>query len=187
MRILLDCDGLIAHFTEGACRWAAQYRSGFLFAEEDITDYDIMRSFGFPEEAWSSFRSWLSDTRFCRSAPLYEGAQDFFAELSKLGEVLVVTAPFVGVDRWEGDRRAWLGEHFGVRHKDLIFCSRKELVAGDVLIDDSPSHVMAFAKAQPWARGILFDRPWNRTGEWPTVARSYADALRLVRESVVGV
>lgn len=181
MRILLDVDGLIGHFTAGARRWVLDHRS-VTITDEQITDYNLMTAFG-QSDGWPSFMEWLSDTRFCREMPVYPGAVEFVDELRKLGEVIAVTTPFVGVDHWESDRRRWLDQHFAIRNDDIVFCKRKDLVRGNILIDDKPENAEAFSR-HAGQTGVLFTQPWNRShrGGWSVRANGYASALRICRE-----
>lgn len=181
MRILLDVDGVLGDFVSGARRWADD-RHDMLFTDEQITDYNIMTSFGLPD-GWPDFIKWLSDTRFCKELPVYDGAVEFVDELRKLGEVVAVTTPFVGVDHWEADRRRWLEERFGIADKDVVFCKRKDLVRGEILIDDKPANVEAFA-ALSAQTGLLFTRPWNatHTGGYHLRVNGYRAAVKVVRE-----
>lgn len=183
MRILLDIDGVLGHFTAGARQWAAECHA-LSFTEDQITDYNIMTSFGLPN-GWPSFIEWLSESRFCSTMPVYEGAADFVEALRTLGEVVAVTAPFVGVNHWESDRRRWLEQHFAIGHKDLVFCKRKELVRGDLLIEDSADNIAAFERAQLTGHpfnSVLLTRPWNRDAEVPARAGTYREVLGLVSE-----
>ncbi|UOF77286.1 5'(3')-deoxyribonucleotidase [Caudoviricetes sp.] len=141
-----------------------------------------MASFGLPN-GWPSFIDWLSESCFCRHMPVYPGAVEFVATLREFAEVVAVTSPFVGVRNWEADRREWLYEHFYISPKDVIFAHRKELVRGDVLVDDKPSNVEAFAR-EPGQTGLLFTQPWNarHLGGWHVRVTGYKEALRKVRE-----
>jgi 5'-nucleotidase len=181
VRILLDVDGVLGDFVSGARQWVNEHH-GLTFVDEQITDYDLMTSFGLSSGGWPPFIDWLSITRFCLKMPIYPGAVEFVDDLRKLGEVIAVTSPFVGVDHWESDRRRWLEQHFAIGHGDLVFCKRKELVRGDLLIDDKPENVEAFAK-HPGQTGVLFTRPWNAThsGGWHMRAEDYANALTVAR------
>lgn len=186
MIILLDCDGVIGHFTAGARQWVREER-GLNFTDEELTNYDLMASFGLAGE-WAPFRAWLSARRFCRTMPTYDGAREFVKALRKLGDVVVVTSPFVSVDHWEQDRRDWLADHFGFSHKDVISCHRKELVRGHVLIDDKIENCEAFVSKSSYRQAVVFDRPWNRGVKLGTAgamvrAQSYAEVLRVLGES----
>lgn len=182
LRVLLDVDGVLGHFTLAARTWA-DARHSLRFTDEQITDYNIMKSFGLADPEWPSFISWLSETRFCREMPVYPGAKDFVASLRHLGEIVAVTTPFVGVSHWEADRRAWLNVHFGIGHDDVVFCKRKELVRGSILIDDKPANVEAFG-GEAGQTGLLFTRPWNanHSGGYHVRVDSYRGALKTVRD-----
>jgi 5'(3')-deoxyribonucleotidase len=181
VNILLDVDGLLGNFVAGALRWVHSSH-GKAFTQDQVTDYNLMTSFGLPDK-WPAFTEWLSDTRFCREVPVYDGAIAFVDELRKLGRVVAVTTPFVGVDHWENDRRSWLEQHFAIGHKDLVFCKDKTLVHGQILFDDKVENAEAFGQV-PGQIGALFSQPWNASHSGGNHVRvnGYAGALRLVRE-----
>ena len=180
MIILLDVDGVLADFVGCARTWVNECH-GVYFNDEQVTDYNLMTSFGLPG-GWPSFIGWLSKRRACLDIDPYDGAEEFVDDLRKLGRVVAVTTPFVGVSHWEADRRTWLEENFGFDQKDLVFCKDKSLVCGDVLIEDKPENCVAWNAAHNGLT-ILFDRPWNRSAQREDRARGYAEALALVAES----
>lgn len=56
------------------------------------------------------------------------------------------------------EKALWLNEHFPFIHwKQMVFCGRKEVVSGDIMIDDHPKNLNAF-KGQK----IIFTQPHNR-------------------------
>ena len=60
---------------------------------------------------------------------------------SPLYEVFIIsTAPWNNPSAWT-DKRLWLVDHFGDRiNRRLILTHRKDLVKGDILIDDRPNN-----------------------------------------------
>jgi 5'(3')-deoxyribonucleotidase len=123
----------------------------------------------------------MRDTDFCRYMPVYEGAQAFVEELKSFAEIVVVTSSFATVPGWEFARRAWLREHFGIEKEDVIFCKRKELVVGNMLLDDKLRNIDAWRNA--WGhqgQAVVFDRPWNQGIQYRV--DSYAGALQAARE-----
>jgi 5'(3')-deoxyribonucleotidase len=177
--ILIDCDGILSHFTAGAIRWATG-RLAEVPTEESITQFDIMKAWGLEPDSWASFAQWLTDTDFCRDMPVYDGSQAFVEELRKFAKVICVTSPFESVRHWEHSRRAWLKEHYGFTGKEIVSCSSKELIPGAVLIDDRTENLDAWWSAHPDKLAICFSRPWNRSYRGVT-ALSYAEALELVK------
>ena len=79
------------------------------------------------------------------------------------------------------DKRAWLKEHFPTLPKEnVIFCSCKWMIAGDLLIDDKPDTFLEFQK-----RGrdvILMDMPYNRHIHTKWRARDLIEAEEMISE-----
>jgi 5'(3')-deoxyribonucleotidase len=178
----LDCDGVIADFPAGCLRWLNGRSVGpSAFKLDDIDQHDILKAFQLDHEQ-EKFDQWCIDTDYCRHIPVYPGAQDFVEELRKLGELVIVTSPYA-VPAWMNSRLAWLKEHFDIDKRDVVFCKRKELVRGSMLIDDKVENAEAFGQV-PGQIGALFSQPWNasHSGGFHVRVNGYAGALRLVRE-----
>ncbi len=175
-------DGVLGDFPSCALRWINGHSSLTGVTLEQVTEHDMLKSLGL-DGLQDRFDRWCIDTDLCRHMPVYPGAKEFVLELRSFADVVVVTSPYSAVPNWCHQRINWLAEHFGIPKRDVIFAKRKELVHGDVLIDDKLSNVEAFCEAQP-GLGIVFDQPWNR-GSSHVRAKSYAEALRLVREVVM--
>lgn len=189
MRILLDVDGVLGDFPSECLRFCNQYGRAFgslPFTLEMVDQHDILKALKL-EHLQERFDQHCIDTDFCRHMPLYEGARDFAEKLRSLGEVVVVTSPYAAVPTWCHARLAWLKQHFGIDKQNVIFAKRKELVRGDVLIDDKLSNCEAFADTEWNTTAIVLDRPWNRGPSnllHPNQllrAASYEQALQLVR------
>lgn len=178
MRILLDVDGVLADFPSAALRWLNTGRGPSAFTLDQIDQHDILKAFKL-EDLQERFDQWCIDTDVCRHLPVYEGAQAFVKELRKLGELVIVTSPYGAVPAWMHQRLGWLREHFGIDKRDVVFCKRKELVRGHVLIDDKLENCEAFAGSAQHRSALVFDRPWNRSGKLPR-ARGYAEVLAAV-------
>lgn len=178
MRILLDVDGVLGDFTSCALRWINGASPLKPVRLEQIDQHDILKALGL-EPLQERFDRWCIDTDMCRHMPVYEGARGFVDSLRALGEIVIVTSPYAAVPTWTHARLAWLDEHFGINKRDVVFCKRKDLVRGHVLIDDKIENCEAFAKASSYRDAILFDRPWNRESSMQR-AKSYAEALVIV-------
>lgn len=179
MGICLDVDGVLGDFPSAALRWLNGRAVGpSAFTIDQIDQHDILKALGL-EDLQDHFDQWCIDTEVCRHLPVYEGAQEFVEKLRGLGELLIVTSPYGAVPHWMHARLGWLKEHFGIDKRDVVFCKRKEVVRGHVLIDDKLENCEAFAGSGQFRTAIVFDRPWNRGGNLPR-AKSYAEALAAV-------
>jgi 5'(3')-deoxyribonucleotidase len=162
---LCDVDGVLGDFPIEALSFCNRYgRTSDMrpWVLEDITEHDILKSLQL-DHLQDRFDVHMEDSDFCRHMPLYDGAQDFVESLKSLGDLVIVTASYGAVRGWESARRAWLLEHFGIRKRDVVFATRKELVAGNFFLDDKLKNIDPWVHA--WGRqgiGVVFDRPWNQ-------------------------
>jgi 5'(3')-deoxyribonucleotidase len=79
------------------------------------------------------------------------------------------------------DKRAWLKENFpNLPKENIIFCSCKWMVVGDILVDDKPDTFLAFRE-----RGrdvILMDMPYNRHIDTKWRAANLKEAEEMIAE-----
>ena len=72
-----------------------------------------------------------------RNLDLVIGAQDALIKLNNDFDIFIAsTPPWDRPDMW-GAKREWLAEHFPWLKRKLILTHRKDLLIGDILIDDS--------------------------------------------------
>lgn len=182
---LLDCDGVLADFTKKALSWIntelkyeySEYQALEECVEpepfqertvDEITSYDIFEALKLKRLEEKFWRELTTTPGWCFELELHLGAPELVEMLRAIGRVVCVTAPVSGM-YWAGERREWLYKHFGFKPKDIVLASDKTLIKGDVLIDDSPVHIVQWNRTPPMTtpcqRGILWDQPWNRTLE----------------------
>jgi 5'(3')-deoxyribonucleotidase len=184
VNILLDCDGVLADFPSAALRYI-NARAGREYLLGDIEEHDILKALSL--DHWQAdFDRWCIETDVCRELEPYKGARAFVDELRTLGDVICVTSPYSAVPNWMHSRLAWLSEHVGIGKRDVVFCKRKELVRGHVLIDDKLENCEDFVKGSQHRVAHVFDRPWNRQraksgGHMMMRARGYGEVLAALR------
>ena len=72
-----------------------------------------------------------------RDLDLVPGAQDALIELNKDFDIFIATTPpWSRPDVWT-HKREWIEEHFPWLKRKIIYTHRKDLLIGDILIDDS--------------------------------------------------
>ncbi len=177
MRVLLDCDGVLADFIGGVCA-AVFYETGRHVAPEQVTRFDFVKELNLDEQSARAVKRHISDEQgFWRYLNVYPGAVAGVKALQSVAEVYIVTSPWNSCPTWLHDREWWLREHFDIPHSHVIACSAKHLVAGDMLVDDKTSTLLEWEDEQSmtWQLpdgstgrtfAVQWETPHNRFDGW---------------------
>lgn len=168
--VLLDCDGVLAdfvsHFLLFANAGSRRVDREWIDAEHgDVTSWDIGEAFPLLKHA-ELYRV-LTHAGFVRKMPVMPGAVFAVRYLQKISEVYCVTTPLLGARYWGWERTQWLSTTVGITQERVILCDAKELVDGDVLVDDRPEHLEAWAKRHPVGMALLWSSPRNASFKCP--------------------
>ena len=128
-RIFIDMDGVIADF------------------EKASNEFQRIHGKTNRPDKWVDYRN----------LDVIEGAIEAVAKLNADHEVFIAsTPPWTRPEVW-GHKREWIGEHFPYLKRRIILTHRKDLLIGDILIDDSRY------RGQPDFQGewFWFNKNWN--------------------------
>jgi len=167
MIILLDCDDVLAQFTQGVID-VLNRKLGHDFDINDVTDWDMAHSLGVSNNVIFGI---AGEEGFCVGLDVMPGAKEGVEKLRQYGEIYVVTSPIHTSRTWQFERTKWLHKHFDIPASRVIQTSAKHLIFGDVFIDDRVSHVTKWLNYQSVeASGYVLDVPWPRSRDESALA-----------------
>lgn len=176
-RALVDCDGVLANFFEGARKVILEL-SGRDFKFEEMKHWDLFEVV--PREIESECFRRFALKGFCQNLDVISGAQEGMAKLAEVADIYVVTSP-MHTKRWVFERTNWLKEHFGILSSNIVSASCKYIVEGDLLVDDRAENTKEWALHHPGSTGVIWAAPHNRheniegnlirTGSWDDVVQ----------------
>jgi 5'(3')-deoxyribonucleotidase len=187
-RILLDVDGVVANFV-GRYLQVVKDVTGRDYGDEDVVEWNIATALGLSEQEQDRVHEVVATPGFCFELSVYPGAVAAVRRLAGRHSIVWVTTPSEHNPTWRQDRERWLAEHFGGLGRSLVQTNDKQLVDGDLLVDDRPENCAAWARAHPSGLAVLWSRPWNvsatpagisRAASWDElewIARRYDDQL----------
>ena len=167
MIILLDCDDVLAQFTQGVID-VLNAKCGYDFDINDVTDWDMAHSLGVSNNTIFGI---AGEVDFCTNLNIMPGAQDGVEKLKSYGPVYIVTSPIWSSKTWQFERTRWLHEHFDIQASKVIQTSAKQLIRGDFFVDDRVSHVEAWQEENDDAWAFVLDVPWPRQQEVQDIHR----------------
>lgn len=182
MRFLLDVDGVICDFLSGYLELVHQ-ATGRLYTPADVTDFDF-KALAMSDAERERVEKWLFQYGWVVDLQALDGAVAAVHALIDRGhEIVFVTSPWRGHPTWAHERAEWLAARFP--DPKIISTNQKHCIAGDVLIDDKPEHVVSWQAAHRQGLGVLWDAPYNRDATGLTRCSSWAEVLPAVFGPVV--
>lgn len=182
MRVLLDQDQVLAEWVEKVLEWYNQdYKTNFTV--NDVQNYFDMEKILGPQGV-PYIRSCIRYPDFYSDLKPVDGAIEGVKSLIDAGhDVCIVSAvPRCGAVSYHG-KLVWLRKFMPwFNLNNFVACSRKELVHGDILLDDAPHNVESYAKSGHGRRAVLFDRPWNQKVTGITRVKTWPEFLEIVKQ-----
>ncbi len=176
MRVLFDLDGVLADLVTPLSK-------KFDFRKEDVTAFNFNDCLG--KIKASKIYQEMARPGFCAELQPMEGALSVLKEVQEQGhEIVFVTAPFPYSRTWSFDRMLWLKREFREIDAPVILTDRKDLVSGDLLVEDRVKNLAAFKETG--RKGLLIDQPWNQTDLLSNERCSLAQVPTLVQNRAEG-
>ena len=178
--ILCDMDSVIADFYQG-CLDAYLAEENALRREAGLEPtgvaQDVLKTWDAKFPNGKDCYAYFSQPGFFRNLAPVRRSQEVLKEWHDRGHQVVILSAAT-LTNAPGEKFEWLTEHFPWIHRDnVVFTKRKELVRGDLFIDDHASNAKAYRKANPNTPIIGIRYPYNleETAEFTYVADDYTD------------
>lgn len=173
MVVLVDMDGILVDLVTpwlAAAHACCPPGDHALSLDELLVTYEAIG--GAP--CGSHMKSHLTGELFRSLAPM-PGAVEGLHELAAAGyDVLIATASAENPST-AGAKLAWIEQHVGWGRHRVAVIQRKELLRGDVFVDDAPANLIAYGKAWPRALRMTIAYPYNRDVPGVRVWESWRD------------
>jgi len=153
LKLIIDCDDVLSRFIES---WLKFYniRHNDNKVLEDIHGWDIENYLtGCTEEELLGI---LDIPNFFRNVPSIPRAKLILGKLREAGHEITVVSDYSNPAQLV-DKQYWLKTFMNVEKKDTMFGGKKEIVRGDIMIDDNPKNLENFDGIR-----ILFSATHNR-------------------------
>jgi 5'-nucleotidase len=181
MTILCDVDGVIADMLPA---WLAYYNAeyGDAVRPDDVTAWDVSK-FVKPECGKKVF-AYLNHPDLYSTVEPIRGALAGVRLLEEVGHKVVFVTTCTGPEMVAA-KVEWLERHGFLTHegklRDVVFLAHgttKDIIRGDVMIDDYEVNLHAFS-----GRGVLLDCSYNRHDQTFTRACNWTEIVNAIAES----
>lgn len=172
-RVLIDMDDCINCFTDHLLKVYNQ-RTGADLKTSDIREWNLQKYIG--DYGMSIFR----EEGFFENIPEKNGSVSVLKDLimSRDYDVYVITA--CGSNQELEEKYHWFEKYLPEFNRNrIIRCKEKELIHGDVLIDDNPDNLK---KCRPFMKTVVYDMPTNQDVTDMIRIHSLKDVVPLLRE-----
>ncbi len=183
-RILLDVDGpLTRGYVVAVCDLLST--RGICKIPADATDWDVCKSFGVDDATRRWVHEEMKNFGVAEKFNPRHGAREFVDGLREWADVYACTAPLAGALTWAGERERWLKLYLDIPPKMIVQAEDKHLVAGDALVDDKPSNIVAWHEEWPARLAVMWSDTYNLTSPWRGKrAGDYATLKEILEEGL---
>lgn len=153
--VLMDLDSVVVDLLQP---WLDMYNMEYddNLTEAQIDDWDTHK-FVKPECGMCIYK-YLNTPNFFADLDPIEGAVAGLEELASLAEVVIVTSA-LALPQATVDKLAWVQRYLPfIPKKNIIVTARKDLIHGDIMVDDSPANLAE----TPARHKVVFDYAYNR-------------------------
>ena len=160
VKILIDLDDVLSHMVE---HLLSQYNSEYkdTLDIKDINGWDLSKFV--KKECGERINMYFKRQKFFSNPKPREDAQEVIEKLIKLGHEVHIVTSYCAEACF--DKHRWIEDNFPfINNRNIIFCNNKNMIEGDVLIDDGLHNLKNFKGDK-----IVFDKPWNQNADFKAI------------------
>jgi 5'(3')-deoxyribonucleotidase len=191
LEILCDMDQIISDL-HGKWLPALNEKYGYTLTVNDLTNYNVRKIVPCGEKA----DEMLGIPGFYRDLKPIVGGLETLREWHDAGhDIVIVTSPGRHPE-CVPDKAKWLDEHLPfLGYRRRLYGSPKEMVQGDVFIDDGPENIIAYRRRNPTTPILTIAHPYNahcadlvnlRADGWNRPAHAWAQIRAYVNRLAMG-
>lgn len=155
MRVLLDCDGVVADWTKAVAAVVRKHGG-----EMDTTKW--FKRNDLPEQIRNKVMYEIGAAGFNSTFEVIKGSKEAIKLLRKLGHEVHFVTSMWDCPTWTYDRNVWLRYHKLANAPDgVTYEKNKYISSGDFFVDDKIKNVEEWKAAWPNGVAILWAQPWN--------------------------
>lgn len=165
MKILLDMDSVISNFFYGVLNAYHKEMADVSPKLDPFVGPDFVDDWDKEFPNGKTIHDYYQTPGFFLNLKPIDGAHDVMKGLYDEGHDIVIVSS-AQLTTAPGEKYQWLSKHYPwIHRKNVIFASRKEMVLGDVLIDDSPRNAIDYRAAHPNSLIIGIRYPYHKEPE----------------------
>jgi 5'(3')-deoxyribonucleotidase len=142
--LLCDQDGILADFERHSLRMYNQ-RMGTTFDEDKCYEFVGSHIIIEPTINQKQYRKPFSEPGFFLGIPPIKNSQEAIEKLLEFFDIYIVTTEYRGNQTCAYEKQKWLQIYFPKIADNIIVTKHKELVYGDILVDDRPENLQKWS------------------------------------------
>lgn len=158
LTVLIDLDGIVVDLLS---EWLKAYNAeyGDSLTKDDVKSWDMHENV--KKECGFKIYNFIDIDECYTDLPPLPGAVEGIRAIREMGHDPVIVSASSKNPLSAARKIAWCAKYLKMKRKDVIISSRKELVAGDILIDDSPVNIAAYKTRWPRTPVATIAYPYN--------------------------
>lgn len=159
LTVLCDLDGMVVDLL---AKWLENYNAeyGDKLTKDDIKSWDMHKNV--KTECGFKIYNFIDIDECYTDLPPLPGALAGIEEIKRMGHEVVIVSASSKNPLSAARKISWCRRHLEMKRNDIIIATKKYLVSGDVLLEDSPINIAEYRTRWPRAAIAGIAYPYNQ-------------------------